>query len=139
MTLELTPLALFDVGTPELMLIFFAILLLFGGQKLPELAKGLGKSIREFKRASAGVEEEIRRAIDAAPEPSSTPRVLPATPSYETPGVTTVSPAPTTLPASTIENTSTLPAPSTLPDAPTPSPSSTVTPPPSDLHEGPKP
>lgn len=65
------PIAFLDVGTPELMLIFFAILILFGGQRLPELAKGLGKSIREFKKASAGVEEEIKRAIESAPEPAA--------------------------------------------------------------------
>ena len=34
------------------------VLVLFGGQKLPEFARGLGKSIREFKKAAAGVEEE---------------------------------------------------------------------------------
>ncbi|RPI00841.1 MAG: twin-arginine translocase TatA/TatE family subunit [Calditrichaeota bacterium] len=39
------------VGPQELLLVFFVILLLFGGKKLPELAKGLGKGIREFKKA----------------------------------------------------------------------------------------
>ncbi|PTY08207.1 twin-arginine translocase TatA/TatE family subunit [Opitutaceae bacterium EW11] len=70
--------AFLDVGTPELLLIMFAILLLFGGERLPSLARGLGKSIREFKKASAGVEEEIKRAIEAAPEPSTKTR--PVTP-----------------------------------------------------------
>jgi len=59
-----------DVGTPELMLILFVALLLFGGQRLPEVARGLGKSIREFKKASAGVEEEIKRAIESTPAPA---------------------------------------------------------------------
>ena len=67
--------AFLDVGGPELMLIFFAILMLFGGQRLPELARGLGKSIREFKKATAGVEEEIKRAIESAPEPAAKPAV----------------------------------------------------------------
>lgn len=40
------------LGGPELLLIFAVLLLLFGGAKLPELAKGLGKSIKEFKHAS---------------------------------------------------------------------------------------
>ena len=40
-----------DVGIPELLLISFVILLLFGGQKLPEIARSLGKSIGEFKKA----------------------------------------------------------------------------------------
>ncbi len=43
------------IGTPELILIFVAILLLFGGKKIPELAKGLGKGMREFKKT---VDEE---------------------------------------------------------------------------------
>ena len=46
-------LALFGMGGPEMILIFAIILLLFGGKKLPEFARGLGKSVREFKKASA--------------------------------------------------------------------------------------
>ena len=61
-------LALLDVGGPELLMIFFVILLLFGGEKLPDLARGLGKSMREFKKATAGVEEEIKKALEAPPE-----------------------------------------------------------------------
>jgi len=56
------------LGGPELLLIFFVILLLFGGEKLPELARGLGKSVREFKKATAGVEEEIKKALEIPPE-----------------------------------------------------------------------
>src|SRR5687768_3490067 len=52
------------LGGPEMMLIFVLVLVLFGGQKLPEFARGLGKSIREFKKAAAGVEEEFKRALD---------------------------------------------------------------------------
>lgn len=79
MTTTLFPLGFLpDVGGPELLLIFFAILILFGGQRLPELARGLGKSIREFKKASAGVEEEIKRAIESAPEPA--PKAKPVLP-----------------------------------------------------------
>ena len=50
------------VGTPgpmELIVIFVVILLLFGGKKLPELAKGLGKGIREFKKASKDIQDEF--------------------------------------------------------------------------------
>lgn len=39
------------IGTSELLLILFALLLLFGGKKLPELMKGMGRGIREFKDA----------------------------------------------------------------------------------------
>ncbi|MBN2639185.1 MAG: twin-arginine translocase TatA/TatE family subunit [Bacteroidales bacterium] len=40
------------IGTPELLLILAAIILLFGGKKIPELAKGLGKGMKEFKEAT---------------------------------------------------------------------------------------
>jgi len=39
------------LGLPELLLILFAVLLLFGGSKLPQLGKGLGESVRSFRRA----------------------------------------------------------------------------------------
>jgi len=49
-----------SLGVPELLIIFFLIVLLFGAKKLPELAKGLGKGIKEFKNASKQVENDIR-------------------------------------------------------------------------------
>lgn len=48
-----------SIGLPELLIIFFVILLLFGAKKLPELAKGLGKGIREFKKAASDVKDEF--------------------------------------------------------------------------------
>ena len=54
----------FEFTAPEIMLILFVVLLLFGGEKLPGLAKGLGKGIREFKDASEGVKREITSQID---------------------------------------------------------------------------
>lgn len=60
---------MFDIGGPELMLIMFIFLLLFGANKLPELAKGLGKSIREFKKAASSVENEVKRAMEEDPTP----------------------------------------------------------------------
>ncbi|WYJ08053.1 twin-arginine translocase TatA/TatE family subunit [Opitutia bacterium KCR 482] len=50
-------------GGSEWVVIFLAILLLFGAKRLPELAKGLGKSIREFKKATSEVEDNIREAM----------------------------------------------------------------------------
>lgn len=45
------------IGSGELLLILCLVLLLFGGKRLPELAKSLGKGIREFKKATQGVED----------------------------------------------------------------------------------
>ena len=53
MSLPLLLLAgIFGLGGPELMIILVIILLLFGGAKLPALAKGLGQSVKEFKKAA---------------------------------------------------------------------------------------
>jgi sec-independent protein translocase protein TatA len=46
------------LGMPELLVILVILLLLFGGSKLPSLAKGLGQSVKEFKKASREDEEE---------------------------------------------------------------------------------
>ncbi|RFZ95684.1 twin-arginine translocase TatA/TatE family subunit [Mucilaginibacter conchicola] len=61
--LTLVPLFL-NIGTPEMILILFVALMLFGGNKLPELARGLGKGIREFKDASEDVKREINNQIN---------------------------------------------------------------------------
>ena len=50
-------------GPSELIFIFLIVLLLFGAKRLPELARGLGKSIKEFKRATNDVEEDIKEAM----------------------------------------------------------------------------
>jgi sec-independent protein translocase protein TatA len=47
------------IGTWELVVIFLAVLLLFGGKKIPEIARGLGKGIREFKRAANDIQREL--------------------------------------------------------------------------------
>ncbi len=49
-----------SLGPTEILIILFIVLLIFGGKKLPELARGLGKGIREFKDATHKVDEEIR-------------------------------------------------------------------------------
>jgi len=52
-----------NIGGPEMILIVFVALLLFGGEKLPEIARGLGKGIRDFKDASEGVKRELTNQI----------------------------------------------------------------------------
>ena len=49
-----------SLGAPEIIVVLVIVLLLFGGKKLPELARGLGKGINEFKKASKEVESEIK-------------------------------------------------------------------------------
>ncbi|MCK5149175.1 twin-arginine translocase TatA/TatE family subunit [bacterium] len=53
-----------SLGMPELLIILVVILLLFGAKRLPELAKGLGRGIREFKDATKNVEDEINKEIN---------------------------------------------------------------------------
>lgn len=66
------PLAFIEgLGGPELIMVLFVVLLLFGANRLPELARGMGKAMREVKKATSGVEEEFRNAMDEKPEPSA--------------------------------------------------------------------
>jgi len=57
-------LAFLNIGTQEMLIIVVVILMLFGGKKLPELARGLGRGIREFKDASEGIKKEIADQIN---------------------------------------------------------------------------
>lgn len=52
------------IGTSEILLIVFVLLLLFGGKKLPELMRGLGRGIRDFKDAVNEPVEEIKKSIE---------------------------------------------------------------------------
>ncbi len=53
----------FNLGGPEIFFIMLAILLLFGAKKIPELARGLGRGIREFKDATSEVKEQLEEGI----------------------------------------------------------------------------
>ncbi|WP_408641772.1 Sec-independent protein translocase subunit TatA/TatB [Spirosoma rhododendri] len=55
--------AIMGLGSQEMILIFLALLLLFGAKKIPELARGLGKGIREFKDATKDVRENIEDSL----------------------------------------------------------------------------
>lgn len=50
-----------SLGMPEILIIFFIIVLLFGAKKLPDLARGLGKSLKEFKQATKEPEIEEQK------------------------------------------------------------------------------
>lgn len=56
-------LLLFQFLGPEMLVIIFAILLLFGGRKIPELMRGIGKGISEFNNARASVEKELKEGM----------------------------------------------------------------------------
>ncbi len=55
--------SLFNFLGPEMIVVFFAILLLFGGRKIPELMKGIGKGIREFNSARSTIESELKEGM----------------------------------------------------------------------------
>lgn len=58
-----------SLGGSEMFLIFVVVLLLFGGKKIPELMRGLGKGIREFNNARANIETEIKEGMKEADQP----------------------------------------------------------------------
>jgi sec-independent protein translocase protein TatA len=65
------------LGWPEIVAILVIVLILFGAKKLPELAKGLGQGIKEFKKASNEVQTDLRRAVEEEyhePPPPPAPR-----------------------------------------------------------------
>jgi sec-independent protein translocase protein TatA len=71
------------MGGTEMVLVFAVILVLFGAKKIPEFAKGLGQGIREFKKASREVTDEINNAVtDAPPAPPAKP-AAPAAPAAD--------------------------------------------------------
>ena len=55
---------MFGIGVPELLLIAFIILLIFGGKKIPELMKGLGKGVKGFKDGMKEVDDELKDLND---------------------------------------------------------------------------
>ena len=59
-----------NLGSTEIIIIALVILLLFGGKKIPELMRGLGKGVSQFKKGMKDIEEEI----NAEPEKKDDPR-----------------------------------------------------------------
>ena len=57
-----------NLGWPEIVVILVVFILLFGAKKLPELARGIGKSIKEFKKATSTIEDDLRTAMEEEPE-----------------------------------------------------------------------
>ncbi len=67
----------FGLGFGELLLIFAVLLMLFGAKRLPEVASGMGKGIRDFKRAINGLDEQALQASQT-PAPALQPQQAPA-------------------------------------------------------------
>ena len=77
----MTPILAFAIpGGTELLLILFVVILLFGAKKLPELAKGIGRSMGEFKKAREDFDGDVKAGLDqggAPPAPESEPEPSP--------------------------------------------------------------
>ncbi len=63
-----------NLGPMELIIILLIVILLFGGKKIPEIAKGLGKGIRDFKTSMAGEDEKDKKKTLAQPDTKETPK-----------------------------------------------------------------
>ncbi len=65
----------FNMGPGEILLIFLLIVILFGAKRLPELARSMGKSIKEFKHATQGLKDEfdMNKIDDQRTQPTSPP------------------------------------------------------------------
>lgn len=71
-------LAMLGLSGGELILVLGAVLLLFGAKKIPEFAKGLGQGMKEFKKASREVQDELENAMHNEPPPPPAPKKLSA-------------------------------------------------------------
>lgn len=76
------------LGWPEIIGILVIVLVLFGAKKVPELMRGMGHGIKEFKKATREVQDEVQRAIDEEP-PAPAPKVAQAREPRDTDSVST--------------------------------------------------
>jgi sec-independent protein translocase protein TatA len=65
----LNTLLIFGMGTSEIIVVALILLLLFGGKKIPELMRGLGRGVKEFNNAKDGISNEIRKGMNEEKSP----------------------------------------------------------------------
>jgi len=85
---------MFGLGPIEMVLIFFVLLLLFGAKRLPELASGMGKGIRDFKRSLNGMDEQSIQSNQQQSYLAQTPPPPPAVGAAPPPTTEVPAPAP---------------------------------------------
>lgn len=84
----LSKLLFLNLGGGEIFVILLVVLLFFGSKRIPDLAKGLGKGMREFKDAMSGIENEVRNAASDTPAPAKKSETPPAQIAPESPAQT---------------------------------------------------
>jgi TatA/E family protein of Tat protein translocase len=102
-----------NIGAPELIIILVIALLILGPGKLPEVGSSLGKSIREFRKASSDIQESVKVDVDTSPlpptpAPSATPPAAPAAAVAAAVAAQPVEPAPAAAPAAPASDSSTV-------------------------------
>lgn len=60
-----------NLGAPEIIIIALIVLLLFGGKKIPELMRGIGKGVKSFKDGVKGIEDDINTSIEEDEKPKT--------------------------------------------------------------------
>jgi len=114
----LLPTAFLDLFSgPEMLLVFFVVLIFFGGKRMPEFARGFGKAVRELRKAAGEVEHEFKRVMEDAERTS---------------GVTEISASLSSIPRVDLEPSPPKPAPPPAAPPPLPPPVRTQQPPPAD-------
>lgn len=65
---------LLNIGGQEILIVLLIVLVLFGGRKIPELMKGLGKGVREYKKAMNSVEDDLNGNLEPDKQPGDNSR-----------------------------------------------------------------
>ncbi len=71
MSSYLNNMLILGMGTGEIVVVALILLLLFGGKKIPELMRGLGRGVREFNDAKSGIKNEIQKGMNEEQNPES--------------------------------------------------------------------